>query len=192
MKVLMTPFALLGLMLISSGCSTEKTSTGRDYDIVGRVTELAPDKSKIKIDHQAIPGYMQAMEMTFKVAGPEAVKDIQVGDDVKGKLRVDGEATIIALAKAVTASKSPDSRKVSDAAAAIKAELAKLDPKDRELAEAQSLCPITDEPLGSMGPPTKVLIKGQPVFLCCKGCDKEATAEPEKTLAKINASKKKK
>jgi hypothetical protein len=35
-----------------------------------------------------------------------------------------------------------------------------------------------------MGPPVKVLLKGQPVFLCCKDCEKKARKEPDKTLAK--------
>lgn len=70
--------------------------------------------------------------------------------------------------------------------AKIKAALAKLSPEDRRLAEAQALCPIAkDSRLGSMGTPIKVLIKGEPVFLCCAGCKAEALANPEATLAKV-------
>ena len=30
---------------------------------------------------------------------------------------------------------------------------------------------------------------GKPVFLCCKGCEKEAKANPEETLAKVDKLK---
>ena len=53
------------------------------------------------------------------------------------------------------------------------------------LAEAQGYCVVTNDALGSMGPPIKVMVKDQAVFVCCKGCEKKATADPEKTLAKV-------
>lgn len=68
----------------------------------------------------------------------------------------------------------------------IAAERTKLDPEDRALVEAQEWCVIsTDERLGVMGPPIKLDIQGQPVFICCKGCKRKAEANPEKTLAKL-------
>ncbi len=68
----------------------------------------------------------------------------------------------------------------------VKAERTKLSPEDRALVDAQEWCVISDdERLGSMGPPIKLTIKGQPVFICCKGCQRKAEAEPEKTLAKL-------
>src|SRR4051812_32238730 len=55
-------------------------------------------------------------------------------------------------------------------AAEIRESLAKLSAEDRKLAEAQKWCAIEDESrLGSMGVPMKILVKGEPVFLCCKG-----------------------
>ena len=70
--------------------------------------------------------------------------------------------------------------------AKIKAALAKLSADDRRLAEAQVFCAIDqDSPLGSMGPILKEVIKGQPVFLCCKGCVAEARAHPDEALAQF-------
>jgi hypothetical protein len=72
------------------------------------------------------------------------------------------------------------------------ANLAKLDPADRKLAEAQKYCAVDNENrLGSMGTPVKVMVKDQPVFLCCKSCQKSALADPEKTLAKVEELNKK-
>jgi Cu(I)/Ag(I) efflux system membrane fusion protein len=61
-----------------------------------------------------------------------------------------------------------------------------LSPADRELAIQQVSCPVTGEPLGSMGVPVKIVIQGQPVFLCCVGCELEAKEHPEETVSKVN------
>jgi hypothetical protein len=44
---------------------------------------------------------------------------------------------------------------------------------------------------GSMGVPVKIMVKGQPAFLCCKGCQETALADPDKTSAKVEELKKK-
>src|SRR5262249_56750818 len=68
----------------------------------------------------------------------------------------------------------------------VEAALAKLGPTDRRLAEAQKFCVVQGgNLLGSMGTPVKVLIQGQPVFLCCESCVDEARAHPQPTLAKV-------
>src|SRR6266849_6320310 len=53
----------------------------------------------------------------------------------------------------------------------VRAGLAKLSAADRRLAEAQRFCAVqTENRLGSMGLPVKVMVQNQPVFLCCSGC----------------------
>jgi len=49
--------------------------------------------------------------------------------------------------------------------------LAKLSPEDRALAEKQKTCPVSGEPLGSMGVPYKLTVQGRDVLLCCPGCE---------------------
>ncbi len=69
--------------------------------------------------------------------------------------------------------------------ATVIANLAKLSAEDLKLAVAQGLCPIRDDlPLGGQGVPVKIILKGQPVLLCCKDCIEKAKADPDKTLAK--------
>jgi hypothetical protein len=59
--------------------------------------------------------------------------------------------------------------------------LASLSPTDRRLAEEQGYCAVLNESrLGSMGPPVKLLLHGEAVFVCCKGCESQARANPEK------------
>lgn len=49
----------------------------------------------------------------------------------------------------------------------------------------QKICPVTGEPLGSMGAPVKVSVSGRAVFVCCKGCEKPLLRKPDEYLAKI-------
>jgi Cu(I)/Ag(I) efflux system membrane fusion protein len=72
-----------------------------------------------------------------------------------------------------------------DEDAKFKAMLAKLNPEDRPVVEAQAYCPILGNRLGSMGTPVPVVLQGQKVFLCCKTCVKKAKANEKRTLAKV-------
>lgn len=65
------------------------------------------------------------------------------------------------------------------------AELAKLSPEDRQLAQKQKVCPVSGDPLGSMGKPYKVTVQGRDVLLCCQGCKSALEKNPEKYLAKL-------
>lgn len=73
-----------------------------------------------------------------------------------------------------------------DPDAVIEAALAKLSAEDRALAESQRFCPVLpDNRLGAMGVPVKVMIEGEPVFLCCAGCKDKALKDSTATLAKV-------
>jgi len=61
-----------------------------------------------------------------------------------------------------------------------------LSPEDQRLVELQKVCPVTNLPLDSMGGPIKVMVAGQPVFLCCESCRERLLAEPAKYLAKVD------
>jgi YHS domain-containing protein len=87
-------------------------------------------------------------------------------------------APAVASAKAQPSSEEADSD--------VRAELAKLPPEDRALAEKQKVCPVTGEPLGSMGVPYKVTVKGRTVFLCCDGCEEKLNKNADKYLAKLD------
>ena len=73
---------------------------------------------------------------------------------------------------------------------AITAALAELSPEDHKLAVEQRVCVVQPQtPLGAMGPPIKMTLKGQPVFLCCEDCAEKARKDPDKTLAKLQKLK---
>lgn len=77
-----------------------------------------------------------------------------------------------------------------DPDAKINASLAKLSSADRKLAEIQRYCPVlTSSRLGSMGPPIKLTVGGETVFICCEGCKEQALGKPAETLAQVAKSK---
>jgi hypothetical protein len=60
-----------------------------------------------------------------------------------------------------------------------------LSAEDRDLVARQKVCPVTGEPLDSMGGPVRVVIDGQTVFLCCKHCEPALRMDPGKYLGKL-------
>jgi hypothetical protein len=63
--------------------------------------------------------------------------------------------------------------------------LAALAPADRAAAQRQKVCPVTGKPLGSMGTPPKLTVRGRTFYLCCDGCNGAVEADPERVLAKL-------
>jgi Cu(I)/Ag(I) efflux system membrane fusion protein len=133
------------------------------------------------------------------------VRGLQEGERVvtTGSFLIDAETRLTAGAASTYfgASGGPHSEHASakttvrpsmrhDKNSKVQANLAKLSPENRRLAEEQKYCPIeTDNLLGQMGPPAMVEINGQKVFLCCTGCKDNALADPERTLAKVKELK---
>lgn len=60
-----------------------------------------------------------------------------------------------------------------------------LSAEELQLTERQKICPVTDEPLGSMGAPVRVVVDGRVVFVCCEGCTPALKKEPKKYLQKL-------
>jgi Cu(I)/Ag(I) efflux system membrane fusion protein len=74
--------------------------------------------------------------------------------------------------------------------AKIEAALAKLSDEDRKIALKQRFCAVLNTSrLGSMGTPIKVLVEGQPVFVCCQGCRDGALKDPKAILATVERLK---
>ncbi|MBA3312294.1 MAG: hypothetical protein H0T47_03235 [Planctomycetaceae bacterium] len=59
----------------------------------------------------------------------------------------------------------------------------------KNLADAQGICPILKKPLPENAAST--VVEGRTVFVCCKSCIEKVKADPEKTFAVIDAQIKK-
>jgi hypothetical protein len=67
------------------------------------------------------------------------------------------------------------------------------DAQIQALAEKQKVCPVTGEPLGSMGAPQPVSVtdsKGgrHTVLICCESCRDSLTEKPDEYLAKLDGA----
>ena len=157
---------------------------------------------------QTSPGVFEGVQVTVgpKMGDPDGVLFLPVlsglaaGDQIvtSGSFLVDAETRLNPAAGSIYFGGSSGAKSSTggsttvrsttpeDPDAKITAELAKLSPADRELAEQQRTCPIlTKSRLGSMGPPVKLTLDGETVFLCCPGCTAKAKADPAKTAKRV-------
>ncbi|MDF1841137.1 MAG: hypothetical protein P1U77_06845 [Rubripirellula sp.] len=58
----------------------------------------------------------------------------------------------------------------------------KVTAADAPFIAAQKICPVMEEPLDAMGGPHKVNAAGKAIYICCPGCAKRISAEPQKYL----------
>jgi RND family efflux transporter MFP subunit len=176
----------------------------------GRVLAV-PDNAVIDTGNQKIvyreiaAGEFEGVKVELgpRMTGPDDVafypvlRGLQAGDLVvtAGSFLVDAETRLNPAAGSIYFGGSGGSKSGSttvrpstpaDEDAKVKAALDKLSVADRQLADAQVLCPIQKgSRLGSMGVPIKLILDGQPVFLCCIGCQKDARANVQETLKEV-------
>ena len=84
------PFAALVWLMAASACSSSPPP--RQFEIVGQIQAIAPDKAEVTIKHQDIKGFMPGMTMAFK-AEKAALDGRKPGDLVTGTLVV-GEVDV--------------------------------------------------------------------------------------------------
>jgi protein SCO1/2 len=60
-----------------------------DYKLRGVVKKVEPERDHVTIEHEAIPGFMDAMRMRFAYKDRKTLATIRPGDLVEGKLRVE-------------------------------------------------------------------------------------------------------
>lgn len=92
--------ALTGIAL-AAGCRRPAPEPeGTTYELRGQVLDVRADIGEIRIDHEAIPGYMDAMTMSFKVRDRGLLAGKGRGDLVKATMVVtDTDAWLSTLEK---------------------------------------------------------------------------------------------
>ena len=120
------------------------------------------------------------------------VSGLQEGDQVatRGNFLIDSQMQLAgnpSLIDPTKAAKAKPSLLDDPPSETVIAALKKLTPKDRQSAQDQQICPITEMKLGSMGTPQKVDVDGQTVWICCAACRQSLLDEPQKHLEKLSA-----
>jgi Cu/Ag efflux protein CusF len=67
----------------------------RRWAVRGIVRVVAPEINRIFIDHQDIPGLMEAMTMAFEPADPTLLNGVAPGDRVRFTIQEQGERLIL-------------------------------------------------------------------------------------------------
>src|SRR4051812_8492026 len=74
---------LLFLAAFVVGCEGRRT-----FQVKGVIKEISADHKQAKIEHENIPGYMEAMTMMFDVKDPKELQGLQPNDEVSFRMVV--------------------------------------------------------------------------------------------------------
>jgi protein SCO1/2 len=67
---------------------TKNQSQAQRYSLKGKVTSIEKPTHEVVVDHEAIPGFMGAMEMPYPVADAASLDKIAKGDEIRADLVV--------------------------------------------------------------------------------------------------------
>lgn len=89
-------FCTLLAALLLAGCHTAPKTTSdntagahyKTYQLRGKIVSTDPAKGEVTVAHQAIPGFMEAMTMPYKVKDPNILSDLHSGDVITADLFV--------------------------------------------------------------------------------------------------------
>lgn len=116
------PAAFLAATLLA-GCHTTpnpaaaptSNSEYKTYKLRGKVISTNPATQEVTVQHNAIPGFMEAMTMPYKVKDPNILSELHPGDTITADLLVSqhDDATILLDHIVVVAQSRPDYKPTS-------------------------------------------------------------------------------
>lgn len=96
LRTLLFSIAVLALFF-ASGCRGTQTSNSSNsasagnakaYPLRGIIVSVNPARGEATIDHQAIPGFMEAMTMPYKLKDPTVLSELHPGDHITADVLV--------------------------------------------------------------------------------------------------------
>ena len=81
-------FLPLCLLLLAAGCARNKETNLVTFPLRGEVVRIDTAKLTLTVSHQAIPNYMNAMTMPFKVRDRTLLRPLAVGDSIQATLAI--------------------------------------------------------------------------------------------------------
>jgi protein SCO1/2 len=102
----------LAFALPVTGCHTQpahkpQANSMKQYAMKGIVVGTDPTHGEVTVDTEAIPGFMEAMTMPYKVKDPNVLQDLHPGDHMTGVLLV-GDTNSFLDQIVITAQAQPD------------------------------------------------------------------------------------
>ncbi len=83
--------AVLLCLVAIAGFSQAKDKKPRELH--GKVTEVNVSTKSLTVEHDAVPGWMEAMTMSYPVDKESILKDIKVGDQIMATVYI-GDLTL--------------------------------------------------------------------------------------------------
>jgi protein SCO1/2 len=83
---------LLVFLAVLSGCKKSTEQLGGDtkqFSMKGTILATDPERGEVTLQHDAIPGFMEAMTMPYRLAHKEAINELHTGDVIRARLLVD-------------------------------------------------------------------------------------------------------
>lgn len=62
------------------------------YTVRGKVISTDTKTGEVTLDHEAVPGFMEAMTMPYKVANPNVLSELHPGDRITSRLQVEKDS----------------------------------------------------------------------------------------------------
>lgn len=75
-------FILLGIFLISAGCNSKPAQPSQRFHLRGKVVSVDVGNHSAAIDHDAIPGFMDAMTMSYPIPDKKVLSTLKPGDEI--------------------------------------------------------------------------------------------------------------
>jgi Cu(I)/Ag(I) efflux system periplasmic protein CusF len=100
LQLVLSLFVAVGLIAVLAAAAihrnAQKTSTRaplpeKRFEVRGQIRGLERDGKTVRIAHEEIPGYMDAMTMALGVKNPALLRNLQVGDEIGFQLVVTAE-----------------------------------------------------------------------------------------------------
>ncbi|MEM8485417.1 MAG: copper-binding protein [Bacteroidota bacterium] len=101
MKYVSFAIVVLVVALLPACAKKEATVQPQTFEARGIVKVITDSKSYVNIDHEDIPGYMDAMAMFFAVKDSTVLNGIAVGDSVQFTIAIDDMEPAIVLLEVI-------------------------------------------------------------------------------------------
>lgn len=95
-RTLLTPFILLAVIGLT-GCQSNEpqAEAPKSHPITGVVLSIDKEKGLITVDHEAVPGEMEAMKMPFSPADPAELSKLHEGDKITADYSVQANGAVL-------------------------------------------------------------------------------------------------
>jgi Cu/Ag efflux protein CusF len=81
------------LLMLAAVVALAQTSSGKAHEFHGKVTEVNADSKSLTVDGEAVPGWMDAMTMSYPVDKESVLKEVKAGDRITATV-YDGDYTL--------------------------------------------------------------------------------------------------